>query len=252
MANAGKNKLLCWARLFVDGYDLSSDSVEIGTLDNTTGEVPLFGWSDSVKWFCSDGLRSVGVKGYKGYLNDTALSGAYTLLKAPPETTTRKVSLLFGGGAEPTYGDPAYLLGACQLKAPASFASGAAMIEADFVPRIDYLTGNPWGVVLSPNVARGSSSFNGTAVDNGAATTTGWHANLHVIASGGGTWAYTIEQSATGAWGGEETTLGTFALDGSAIASEYLAGTGNVAQYIRAKGVRTSSTCTVIMTFARK
>jgi len=249
MANTGKNKLVRWARLFVGGYDLSADSVGLDKCENSMELVELTGWSDSVVHGLASQSRKVGIYGYQAYLNDTALSGAYTILKTP---ATRTVSLLFGGGAEPTYGDPAYIIDAAQINNLGSFESGSARFAADFIPHpAYYLTGSPLAVILSPNVAR-TATFNGTSHNNGAASTNGYHATMHIIASSGGTWAYTIEQSTTGAFAGEETTLATFTVNGSAVTGEYKSATGNVAQYLRARGVRTSGTCTVIICIARK
>ncbi len=57
MANTGKNKLLRWLRVFINGYDLSGDARSIGTLMNAFGEVEMTGLSHSVKYFAADKVR---------------------------------------------------------------------------------------------------------------------------------------------------------------------------------------------------
>lgn len=74
---------------------------------------------------------------------------------------------------------------------------------------------------------------NGTTHDSGAATTNGAILHLHVTAFSGFTSdAITVEGSATGAFGGEETTIATFTTV-TGLTSERLAITGTVHRYLR-------------------
>jgi hypothetical protein len=126
----------------------------------------------------------------------------------------------------------------------------AGVIKTDFLPLSGYTTGTPWGVVLHPETSL-SATTNGTSIDNGAATTGGWHANLHTVASSGGTWAFTIEHSSDNSnW----STLGTFTGDGSAIAAEYLTSADGVTvnRYVRFVATRTSGTVTPVVVFCRR
>lgn len=76
---------------------------------------------------------------------------------------------------------------------------------------------------------------NGTALDNGAQSTNGAVAHLHVTAFSGLTSdAIIIQSSATGSFGGEETTLFTFS-SVSGLTSESLSVTGTVPRYLRVK-----------------
>jgi hypothetical protein len=245
MANPGKNKTLNWLRVYVDEYELSCDARAVGTFHNEWDSVDMTGWCNLVR-NSTFGNHTVGVDGFAAFLND-ATTGAFDTLKS---SASLGVSFLFGGGAEPTIGDPAYLMGGVQLGDLTGWDGQAAIVNAAFEPSYLYVDAKPWGVILSDDTSR-TATVSLTAVDNGAATTAGWSANLHVIASSGGTWAAIIEQSATGAFAGEETTLVTFAADGSAIAFERQVGTDSVAQHLRAKLTRTSGTMTAIITFAR-
>jgi hypothetical protein len=147
-------------------------------------------------------------------------------------------------------GDPAYLLGAVQISDPAGWDGQAAAISADFINdqsayavAINY----PWGVVLSPETSYSSTQTQGSA-DNGAATTAGAHAHLHVTASSGGTWAFTIEDSANDS---DWATIMTFTANGSAVTSERQTSAGAVRRYVRAVLTRTSGSVTAVITFAR-
>jgi hypothetical protein len=142
------------------------------------------------------------------------------------------------------------MLGGIQLGDLTGWDGQAAIVNATFEPSTSYVDAKPWGVILSDATSR-TATVSLSSVDNGAATTAGWSANLHIVASSGGTWALIIEQSATGAFAGEETTLVTFAADGSAITSERQIGTASAAQHLRANLTRTSGTMTAIITFAR-
>lgn len=88
------------------------------------------------------------------------------------------------------------------------------------------------GRVLENNTSV-TTDTNGTALDNTASTSNGAVLHLHVTAFSGLTSdAITVQQSATGSFGGEETTLATFTTV-SAVGSERKVVTGTVARYLR-------------------
>jgi hypothetical protein len=88
------------------------------------------------------------------------------------------------------------------------------------------------GVVLSNNTAI-TSDTDGSTVDNGAATTQGAVAHLHVTAFSGLTSdAIIIEASTTGAFAGEETTLVTFTT-ATGLTSQRVVVTGTIPRYLR-------------------
>lgn len=88
------------------------------------------------------------------------------------------------------------------------------------------------GVILSNN-ATVTTDTNGSAVDNGAATSNGAVLHLHVTAYSGLTSdAILVQQSATGSFGGEETTLASFT-SVAGLTSERKVVTGTVARYLR-------------------
>ena len=240
-----KDHLLRWTRLYANGYNLSGDARTFASLENMLGEVDVTGWSEAVRNYLADGMRMVGVRGFQALLNDAA-SGAFGVLKNNPSGL--ELSLLFGGAGEPAIGDPAYLLGALQLMDNAGLDGQAHVINADFLPQAGIATvANPWGVVLHPATSLAATT-EAASVDNGAGSTNGAHANLHVPVTSGGEWEFTIEHSPDdSAW----ATLITFAADGSAIASERQSVSGAVDQYVRAVATRTGGTVTPVITFAR-
>lgn len=88
------------------------------------------------------------------------------------------------------------------------------------------------GVVLENNTTV-TVDTDGTAVDNGAATSNGAVAHLHVTAFSGFTSDdIIIEGSATGAFAGEETTVFTFA-QVTGLTSERVVVTGSVPRHLR-------------------
>lgn len=108
------------------------------------------------------------------------------------------------------------------------------------------------GAILE-NATTVTTDTDGTTVDNGAATTNGGYAHLHVTAYSGLTSdAIIIEGSTTGAFAGEETTIVTFA-SVTAIGSERVAATGTVPRYLRvADNVTGTGSITRLVAFSRR
>jgi len=131
MANPGKNKVLRWLRVFGNGYHLSCDARSVGTFHNEWDSVDMTGWCNSVR-NSTFGWHTVGVDAFQALLND-ATDGTYTQLK---NSGVSVLSFAFGGGAEPTVGDPAYLMGAVQLGENTPWDGQAAAINASFMPSL--------------------------------------------------------------------------------------------------------------------
>lgn len=246
----GKNKLTRFMRIYVGGYDLSGDARSFDSLDNQYTEVDLTGWSDTVKKFLADMALQVGIRGFQALANDTASSGAHTLLKTPDGVTQKQVSLLLGGGAAPAAGDLAYLLSGVDLLDSMVWDGQAAAIRGDFVPKPGLMLGKPWGRVLMPSTSLTDTTNGSTVQDADAATALGAHANLHILATSSGNFAFTIEHSSNGSsW----ATLGTaFSANGGAITSEYKTfAAGTINKYVRFVATRTGGTCTAVCIFSR-
>ena len=150
------------------------------------------------------------------------------------------ISILIGQNADPIVGDIAYMLLTQQEVYQANPEVGSVIpFSANFSPRGGQEAG--WGVALAVPVDI-TNTTTGSNVDNGAASSNGGAAFLHILqAAATDTYTIVVEGSATGAFAGEESTLGTFSLDASAIGSERLALSGSIPQYLRYKATRTGS-----------
>lgn len=240
---SGKDKLMRHARIFVGGYDLSGDARTFSSLDNSYQEGDITGWSESVYNFLAAMPRMVGIRGFQAIANDTA-GRSYAVLNGAGGAHV--VSVLFGGGGEPAVPDPAYLIPAVQMADSSTFDGGVGVIAGDFLPRSGDSAGNPNGVTLANSAL--TASTNGASHDNEASSANGYHANIHITASDGGTWAFKIQHSADdSAW----ADLASFTVAGDAVEAEHISGTGTVNQYVRFVSTRTSGTCTAVCAFAR-
>jgi hypothetical protein len=219
-------------QVLVDGYELTGDSNRVSIPDQRDMyDVAAFG--DAVHKFIP-GRRSVVLE-HSGYMNaDVAQS--HPALKG--SNISGSVSVMLGQNATPVVGDPVYSLPIRQGKYSVVPAIGNFVPFSALFANRGELGG--WGVALAVPVTF-TNSTNGSAVNNGAATTQGGAAFLHVLtATATDRYTIVVEGSATGAFGGEQTTLATFTLDGSAIGSEFLTLSGTVHQYIRWKATRSS------------
>ncbi len=243
---SGKDKLLRYARIFVGGYDLSGDALTVDTLDNTIGEADTTGWSEFNRNYIRDGRRTSAIRGFQALLNDTA-GRAYARLVTSPDAI---VTMGLGGGGEPAVPDPAYLIYAAQMGDTTSFNGNIGMISGDFLPLATQYSDvaiNPMGHVLQGATSL-SSTTTGSSHDNEAATSNGFHAHLHVLATASGNFAITIEDSADdSSW----STIATFTSTAGSIAAERQTGTGTVERYVRAVLTRTAGTITVFIAYAR-
>lgn len=248
MANPGKNKLMRYVRLYVDGYDLSGDSRTFASLDNQMAEVDMTGWDDKIYKFLPNYRPTLGLRGYRAFMNDTAASGAHTLFTTPGSAAMQFI-MAFGGNAEPAVNDPGYGLSAVQLGDNHSFDAEAAVLDVDLIPMAGEGSGDEkaYGIMSMPKTIL-TSSTDGTSHDGGAQSTNGWMALLQVFSTGG-VWTIEMEDSVND---GTFVNLGTFLSDGSAITGELLEGTGTVDQYTRLAASKTSGDLTVACLFIRK
>lgn len=104
---------------------------------------------------------------------------------------------------------------------------------------------------LVPLAAKTTSS-NSTTLDNSAATTNGGSAYIHCTAATALTSiVVTIKGSATGSFGGEETTIGTFTTITAANNAERIDFSGTVPRYIRAYWTLTGTSATIFVALHR-
>lgn len=248
MANPGKNKLLRYLRVYVNSYDLSGDARTVSSLDNTLSEINMTGLNATVSQFLPDQIRMVGVRGLRCFGNDDT-GGAHTILKNPGgSVAATNCAFALGGNAEPEVGDPVYMLISSQMSAGGSFDGGAYVLDADFLGQGIY-NANPWGKILMPKTSL-SVTTNGTEVDNGAATTSGYIAYLILFAVSSASFTFKVEHATTlPTW----STLANFTLTGSAINNETVQSTtATVNRYTRFVATRTSGSVTAFCGLTRR
>jgi hypothetical protein len=217
--------------LWFDGRDLTPFFHEFtGTFANDTAETTVF--QNAWKTFIP-GLNALDVSG-SGYFDPT-MTDLTDALTATPNSVL-------------TYGLGGLTQGALSRLVPireTAFEEGANIGEAVGFSWAAISTGIPGldGRVLAP-LAAVTIDQNGTAVDNGAATTTGAIAHLHVTSvSASDSIVVTIEDSATGSSGW--ATIGTFASK-SAAGAERIVIAGTIRRYTRAVDDVTGAAVSII------
>jgi len=244
---SGKDKLLRHVRFIIGAYDLSGDFRSFDRLENTFEPADMTGVSEGCKNYSIGSVRQVGISGIQALLNDAA-TGAWSLLK--DSNTEQEISVLMGGGGAPAIGDPAYLLPGVQMSSDTAVDTNVVVMNTNFLftpSGANAVVSNPIGVVLHPSTSL-SSTTNGSSVDNGASSSGGCWALLHIVATDGGTWTFKVQDSPNDS---DWADVLTFVANGSTLTSEQYNATGTVDRYLRFQATRTSGTVTPICTVAR-
>lgn len=221
-------------QVLVGGYELTGDVNQVAVTDRrNVYDVTAFG--DAVHNVVPGASRMMMVE-HNGYMNVSAAQ-SHPVLKSAEITGI--VSVLLGQNAAPAVGDPVYGLYAQQGKYMPMPEVGRYIPFAAAFANFGALGG--WGVALTPPVTF-TNTTSGTSVNNGAATTKGGIAFLHLLqAAASDTYSIVVEGSTTGAFAGEQTTLATFSLNASALGSEYKSIAGTIPQYTRWKATRSGA-----------
>ena len=220
-------------QVLVDGYNLTGDHNNI-LADDSRKLLDATTFGDAVHKFIA-GQRSSKLE-HKGLMNADA-ARAHPVLSGVG--IDGAVSVLLGQNADPAVGDLMFSLLSQQEVYQTMPESGNVIpFTAKFANRGDV---GGWGVALAVPVSFTDSS-SGSGVDNGASSGNGGAGFLHILtAAASDTYTIVLEGSTTGAFGGEETTLGTFSLDASSLGSERLGVSGTIPQYLRWKATRSGS-----------
>ena len=144
----GKNKIETGFRHFVNTKDLSEDLIP-GSITGAGGialdSVDMLGVSDSVK----SGLAGHGNAPMqaKYFMNDTATTGAFTVLSALVVNTAYTITNQYGSaGVAPSTGDPEWEGTYIFLGFTVAPESGRMVMTANFIPA-DGQTPPAWGTV---------------------------------------------------------------------------------------------------------
>lgn len=220
-------------QVLVGGYELTGDSNRVTISDRyDVHDVTAFG--DQVHSFIP-GQRQVMID-HAGYLN-TVAAGSHPVLKGA--NMQGVFSVFVGDNAAPVVGNPVFSIDTRQGR------YATAPETARYIPFVAMFANRGgsggWGVALTPPVTF-SNTTTGAGIDNGAATTNGGVAHLHVLqAAASDTYTIVVEGATNSTFSAGLSTLATFTLNGSQVGSERVAIAVTIPQYTRFKATRTGS-----------
>ena len=220
-------------QILVGGYELTGDSNRIMINDSRNMfDVTAFG--DGVHKFLP-GQRMMAVQ-HAGFMNsDSARS--HPILSG--NSVDGVFSVYLGQNTDPSEGDPVFSLLTQQTRyGTLPQFNKFIPFNAAFANRGEL---GGWGQALAIPTNFTNTS-NGSVVDNGAESSAGGSAFLHILeAAASDTYSIIVQGSTTGAFGGEETTVATFTLDGSTLGSEHILISGTIPRYTRWQASRSGS-----------
>jgi hypothetical protein len=221
------------AQVLVGGYELTGDSHRI-TINDARDQHDVTTFSDQVHKFIPGQRLSSLI--HAGYLNPVA-ARSHPVLKASDFSGV--VSVLLGDNQDPVIGNPAYSLSVLQGRYDSMpEANKAVPFGALFANRG---LGGGWGVALAVPVSF-TNTTTGTGVDNGAATTKGGAAFLHVLQAAASDTYRIVVEGATDSGFTSPTELAVFTLNASALGSERIEIAGTLPRYTRWKATRLTGT----------
>ena len=222
-------------QFFVHGYDLSGDVSAINNASSPRAVQEITGINSSAMERIMP--RTDGALNYNSWFNKAALAEHVILSSLP---TTDSLVLWALGGSN---GDAAAMLVSKQLDYPLSKGADgslAATIDAQG-------TGQPleWGIMLTAGKITHSSataSGSGTSFDNGAATSSGASAMLHVMDINSGAPTVVVQDSANNS---SFATIISFTAisDGGEPTAERKTVAGTVRRYLCVASTGTFSNC---------
>ena len=232
-------------RVLVGGANLSGDVRSVGSLGLTYAMAETSGLeADLVEHL--PGMADAAFGPLQALFNDTPAAvgpvrpGSHIILNVQGEPLC---SAFIGLGAAPIVGVPAYSQATLQTSYTVTGATGdAVVVNADFTTRANSGNLAAWGNALAVGVST-AVTVNLDSHDNGAQTTGGATAVLHITQSAGAMgandWAIEIEDSANNT---DFDVIGTFLSDGSTATAESLAIAGTIRRYTRAVLTKTAGT----------
>lgn len=233
-----------YARLLMGGANISGDMRAVSAVGTTFGQANATAWTDETEQYLA-GFGTVMLDGFTALFSNIVAAtgpinaGSHTVLVGGG---SQYVSLFIGIRAAPAIGNPTF---------SATFEQGGYTVPATLTEALTlnasfYNSGalpsstRVWGHALQVGTQWALTS-NGVSVDNGAASTGGWIAFLHLpqtaTAMGSNDWEFKIEHGSNDStW----ATLTTFTANGASITAERKSGTGTVNRYARLVGTRTA------------
>jgi len=183
-----------WARIYINGYDVSGYTRSLSPLDYTYDEADLTALSDAAKGYLPS-MANVGIGTVNANFDNTATVSVHAI-NSPG--SSNNIIIPIGDRAEPAQGVPVYCA-KLQQKDYLTAEDGGAMTAAltyessTAATPIGYM--NPWGVLLH---AKGAETAVNTAigVDGLAASTFGGYLAYQVF-TGNGTATISVDVSTT-------------------------------------------------------
>ncbi len=220
-------------QVLVSGYELTGDSNRVTISDRyDVHDVTAFG--DQVHSFIL-GQRQVMID-HAGYLN-TAAAGSHPALKGA--NVQGVFSVFIGDNAVPAVGNPVFSLDTRQGR------YATAPETARYIPFVAMFANRGgsggWGVALTPPLSF-NNTFWGAVIDNGAATSGGGAAHLHVLqAAASDTYTIIVQGADDSGFTTGVTTHATFTLNGSQIGSQRIPISGDIKRYTMFKATRSGA-----------
>jgi hypothetical protein len=230
-------------QVLVNGYDLTGDSNKV-TFNDSRSALDMTAFGDAVQRYMVG--RRQSVIDHSGYVNPASGRSHPTLKSAELNGV---VTVLLGQNAAPVMGDPAYSLVALQSRySPLPKTGEVVSFTAAYAAAKGTLDG--WGTVLAPATTI-TNTTTGSGLDQGAATTYGGAAYLHLLtAAAADRYSIIVEGADNAGFSSGLTTHATFTLNASAVGSERIAIAGTIKRYVRVKATRISGTAGNTVVFA--
>ena len=212
-----------WARIYVDGVDLSGYTREVGPLSWTYPEVELVSLLDAVKGALPD-QPEIGIGTLNGIFDNTATVGIHAALSTAG--VSRKVLIAQGIRGDPAQGDPVFM-GAFNHNGYAISPSGGDIaLTCPFgktSPAEGMLYEQPWGVLLHANSQETGANTAVGVDDFGAGTlpVKGGYLVCHILSvTGTGSVTVSLQDASTnsnGSFGALNPVVSTGAIAHTAI-----------------------------------
>ena len=225
---------------YLSSYDLSGDVASIGTMATPREALDVTAINASAHERVM-GLADGNIS-FTTYFNDAAGQEHAALSGLP--TTDVQISWLISG----TRGDPAVSMVAKQID-----YNGTRGTEGSLTFDVNcHSTGTApdWGVLLTAGSDTHSSAGATASVDNGAATSNGLVAYLHLVSIASGTATVAIQGSSDNGSSDAFANVAAFTA-ASAGATERITASGAVERYLRINTTGTFSNAVIVVTVRR-
>lgn len=188
-----------WMRLYMDGYDISGYTLNIGEMGAEYEVEPKATLTEELKGILP-GKENISFGPVNGVFDSTASSGLHAIAK--DANALRTILTACGFGAEPVVGDPAFI-GKFQQLDYKGEPGAAGLTTANIVfgsdsPVTDFNYENPWAYLLHPKAARTAVNSAAGVDDYEAASAFGLYMVYQIFAvEGTGSVVIKLEEAST-------------------------------------------------------